>query len=390
MKILVIPSWYPPNGGRFFEELSIALLSQEVSVDVLVNEPVSIKKIFSFLFFSKPKFQKENGINVYRAKILNIPRLTFLNNKRWIKKTYKHYLLYSKQYGHPDIVQAHSCIWAGAVAQKIKAAFSVPYVISEHRSRFIFNSTEAKKLLPEKFYPIIKKSLFYANFITVVSDGLIPKITDIEPSIKNRITNIPNTVDKKDFTLSNAVIEKSSFTWFSLGNLEYVKGFDILLNAFSLLLTQYKKNVFLIIGGKGSEKKNLIALSKKLNLSKNVSFKGKLSRAEVINEMKQADAFVLSSRFEAFGVVYIEALASGLPIVGTNAGGQQSIFSESNGILVNSESPKELFLAMKTIQENNSDYNKQKIRQDALIKYEKSVVAKKYISLFKSILNDKN
>ena len=388
MKILVLPSWYPPKGGRFFQELSEALLKENNSVDVLVNEVSSIKTFRFDSFFNKTVHSNESGLNVYRSTFYNIPKFDFLSNKLWIKQTFKSYVEYAKHAGHPDIIHVHSSIWAGVVAQMINKAFSVPYVITEHRSRFIYNTGEAKKMLPDKFFPYIKKALKSASLITTVSPALNAKLIDIESSVKVKIITIPNTVDVNDFQFSEITEPKNDFIWFSLGNLTHVKGMDILLNAFSEVVKKSKKTIIMRIGGDGPEYNKLFQLRKKLQLEKNVAFLGNLTRKQVIKEMRNSHAFVLPSRFEAFGVVYIEALSCGIPVVGTDAGGQSSIINKDNGYLVESESVEKLTEAMDQMMKNYNSFNKHEIRDFVVSKYEKSVVAKEYCKQFSKIINE--
>lgn len=387
MKILIIPSWYPPNGGHFFQELSESIHQQGHSVDVLVNENISIKKLNLKKAFCNNKLSHENGLKVYRNYFYNIPKSDIINYKLWIKKYFKKYKNYAKQNGHPDIIHVHSTIWGGAVAALINKNFSIPYIITEHRSRFVYNTNEAKRLFKPQYIPDIKEALLHASRITTVTPALNAKLIDIEKSVKNKIISIPNTIDTKLFKPKDN--KNNTFTWFSLGNLEHVKGMDILLKAFSEVNKKYP-DANLNIGGHGSQYNNLQELSEKYNLEKKVSFLGKLAKEEVANQMQNADSFVLATRFEAFGVVFIEALACGTPIIGTKVGGPEYIIDKKNGILVEPENSEALSTAMITLMENYSQYNKKEISRTAANKYDKNIVAKKYCSLFEEVLNESN
>ncbi len=390
MKILVIPSWYPPKSGHFFQELSEALHSENNQVDVLVNTNTSLKKFEYKNLFKKNVFHNESGLYVYRSVFYKIPKLNFLSSKLWVRKTYKLYLKYSKTHGHPDIIHTHSSMWAGVVAEKIHKRFSIPYVISEHRGRFVYNTEESKKLLASKYLPLIQKALKKASLITCVSPALCPKLIDIEPSVKEKLNIIPNTIDSENFTLSTLKHPETEFIWFSLGKLYPVKGFDILLKALKIVKSKSDKNVSLKIGGDGEDYKKLSALKKSLNLDTNVTFLGHLNKKEVISEMQDSHAFVLSSRFEAFGVVFIEANACGLPIVGTNVGGPSYIINKQNGVSVESENPEKLAEGMLFVMENYSKYNKQEIRNMTIKKYDKHHIAKKYCDEFSKIISGEN
>ena len=78
----------------------------------------------------------------------------------------------------------------------------------------------------------------------------------------------------------------------------------------------------------------LEALVQEKALTEQVTFLGSLTREQVRQEVSEADAFVLSSEYETFGVVVIEALALGKPVIATRCGGPESIVVPSVGYLV--------------------------------------------------------
>lgn len=90
---------------------------------------------------------------------------------------------------------------------------------------------------------------------------------------------------------------------------------------FARVLEQYP-DLLLEIGGDGPEKTKLEELVTKLGINKNIKFLGQLTRDEVKNKMnEESSAFVLSSEYETFGVVVVEALALGKPVIATKCGG---------------------------------------------------------------------
>src|SRR5699024_9955006 len=96
----------------------------------------------------------------------------------------------------------------------------------------------------------------------------------------------------------------------------------------------------------GEEKANLLKLVRVLKIEEQVVFLGPLTREQVKEEVSSADAFVLSSKYETFGVVLIEALALGKPVIATKCGGPESIVTPEVGYLVENNSEEELSKAM--------------------------------------------
>jgi glycosyltransferase involved in cell wall biosynthesis len=108
----------------------------------------------------------------------------------------------------------------------------------------------------------------------------------------------------------------------SVGRLVPVKGYDVLLRAAALLVRQRPDARFLLIGD-GPEKTNLQALARQLGLENHVHFAGE--QADVVPFYRAMDLFVSSSHSEGISNVILEALACGVPVVGTEVGGTPEI-----------------------------------------------------------------
>jgi glycosyltransferase involved in cell wall biosynthesis len=117
-------------------------------------------------------------------------------------------------------------------------------------------------------------------------------------------------------------------------------------------------------------------------MSDRVIFRGRLSRTEMQNEMQAANCFVLPSRYEAFGVVLIEAMATGLPVIATRSGGPESIVTPVNGLLVDPENADQLSRAMEHIMIHIGEYQEEKIREGTLQKFGNTSVMEQYNRLF--------
>lgn len=103
--------------------------------------------------------------------------------------------------------------------------------------------------------------------------------------------------------------------------------------------------------------------------------------------MRHSNAFVLASRTETFGVVYIEALSQGLPIIATRCGGPESIVTSDNGLLVPIENIPELTKALLTLYENHVNYDPVRLRQDCLQQFGSRAIAQHLIGTFQKVLN---
>lgn len=148
----------------------------------------------------------------------------------------------------------------------------------------------------------------------------------------------------------------------AMGRLTSQKGFDLLLKAFSLINTKFLDWQLIIIG-EGEERKKLEQLTQKLEIEEQVIMPGLVDNPFPI--LKQCDLFILSSRYEGFGNVIIEAMACGLPVISTDcpSGPGEIITSGDNGILVPNQEIDSLAKAMADLMSNPE--RRQKLSKNA-------------------------
>ncbi|RPF54205.1 glycosyltransferase [Aquisalibacillus elongatus] len=385
MHVFVIPSWYPtkenPIRGVFFKEQSHALQKEGVEVTVLHSDLFSIKKIRNKSLHkgtNKIIYNDEDGLPTYRYDSFNfLPRIPYFQLIKHSKQIRKAYDEAVKKHGKPDVIHAHSCIWGGIVASKIAEKENIPLVITEHSTAF------SRGLIRKYQKPMIKSALNKAKEIIAVGPGLKKELSHYID--ENKIKIIPNIVNTELFkpnTTPNK--EKEYFTFFSVGLLTHKKGMDLLIIAFANAFDE-KENVRLRIGGDGEELNNLKNLAKQLKVDHKISFLGRLDRNQVVDEMQNCDVFALASRHETFGVVYIEALACGKPILATKSGGPDFIVNEENGLLSNVGDINELEGHFKRMYSNYPYYSSDKIRENCINNYSGHVVAKNILAIYSSI-----
>ena len=127
-----------------------------------------------------------------------------------------------------------------------------------------------------------------------------------------------------------------------LATIERWKGIDEVLNILPNLISK-EPNLMLIIIGDGDDKPRLEARVKKIGLSENVIFTGYVSEEKKSAFLHLADAFVMPTRAEGFGFVFLEALASGIPVVASKIdGSREALIGGKLGRLVDPDNPDEL------------------------------------------------
>lgn len=376
LNILIIPSWYSSinssTRGSFFKEHAEALARRGHHVTILYTEVYGIKRLDEYFKNKKIKNYISNNLKVYRSTRMKLPKGDKINIFNMeIQRLFKKFVMNNNKI---DIIHAHSYM-AGFTALNLKEKYGIPFVITEHFTGF------ARKIIPKKHEKYISKQFKSADKIIAVSQGLKEDLSlYIAPE---KIDVIPNMVDIKKFSINNNEAIDKKFRFLSVSYLMYKKGIDILIKAF---YKNFKGNdkVELFIGGDGEEKENLHKLVNDLGLAGQVKFLNALDRDQVIKNMQKCDVFVLPSRFETFGVVFIEALACGKPIIATSTGGPDTIVNEKNGILVKVEDIDGLAKGMKDIRDEYCKYNSFEIREDCIKRFSEESI----IGTLEKIYND--
>lgn len=159
-----------------------------------------------------------------------------------------------------------------------------------------------------------------------------------------KVTVIPNPIpwplpNRESYVLSNATVPDNRKILLAVGRLAHQKGFDLLLYAFTELATDFP-DWDLVIIGEGQDRPQLEALCEQLKLKSRVCLPGRIGNLQ--DWYEHADLFVMSSRFEGFGLVLAESMACGCPAVSfdCDTGPRDIIRQGLDGILV---PPKEGF-----------------------------------------------
>ena len=126
---------------------------------------------------------------------------------------------------------------------------------------------------------------------------------------------------------------------------------------------------------------------KDLGIESKVKFFGKVRREDLPNFLNEGDAFVLPSRYETFGVVYIEALACGLPIIATKCGGPEDFYKEELGYMIDTGDEETLSKAMIKMIENKNKYDSIAMSKCVKNRFSKEVIVKKIEEIYEVILN---
>lgn len=398
MNIFVIPSWYPSNDyptcGQFSLDqveglgeiypsfnFGISLWGQQEEANLLwVKQPIkSIKKLLKFKQ-SEPvqRSISKNTTEIYTPALTWTRKILSGNVKSAIKANLDNLALFQEKNGKVDIIHAHVSFPAGYIAMHLSEKLNVPFIITEHLDPF-----------PTKFFQkrngglsrFIDEPLKKASMVIVEN---IKLLINIKKFGIERITCIPNMVNERLFIPSIKVNANNKLTFLYIGDMIERKGITYLLEA---IVHLKKLAVHFIFCGTGEKLEEYKLQARRLQISDYISWVGYLSRNEIVSKFQLCDVFVLPSISENLGMVLLEAIACGKPVIATKCGGPEAIVNDKNGLLANVGDSTDLAEKIKWMVENYHTFDPKNIREDFLNRFSRPVVSSQIVQLYKEILD---
>ncbi len=240
--------------------------------------------------------------------------------------------------GRADVIVAHTALLDGVIARSIAGRKSVPYVVFVHGEDLYQNSSAEKPSLRAQVRSVLDDAHTVIAVSDVVRDGLLREFPELR-----RVEVLPNGVDTELFTPADRVpAERTEFVEgvtaplcvLSAGHLVTRKAHEFVLRAVAELVGD-GLDIRYTVAGDGPLRATLEALVAELGLVDRVTFSGAYRHEELPAMLRESDLFALPSWDEAFGVVYLEALACGVPVIAASDGGAATFVSEGvDGYLV--------------------------------------------------------
>ncbi len=327
-KILIVNYEFPPlGGGGGVATYDLALeWKKTCQVDVLTSS-----------FLDLRGYENVENINVYRVKILfrkSRDAATFTSMASFVFFGFFTGLSLMRKNKY-DVINTHFAVPTGPLGNVLSKLFRVPNVLSLHGGDIYDPS---KKMSPHKS-PVFKRVV---NYILNKADVLVAQSSNTRDNamqyynVKKEIQIIPlayhppvlPVTDRKKLN-----IDKNEFIVTTVGRVIKRKAIDTAIRAIAGIKD---KNVKLYVMGDGPEKENLQNLAAELKISDRIVFLGFVDDEVKYKYLKVSDIFIMTSLHEGFGIVFMEAMYAGLPIVCTNHGGQVDfLFHEKNALLIN-------------------------------------------------------
>lgn len=375
MKIAHVVCTFPPyKGGIGNVAYEFSKLSQKNKHSVTVFTP-NYNNTSSKLFLE--------GVNIVRLK----PILKYGNG------AFLHQLLFNKL-NKFDIVHLHYPFFGGAEpVWLIKTLNKKSFKLIVHYHMDVKNISTAANFLSIPSNLIFNSLFKKADAITCASIKYIAnsKLSNFYKENKEKFYEIPFGVDiNKFFPLEKKMIGSQVKLLFvgGLDKAHYFKGVDILLKAVSLI---DKDKWSLNIVGNGGLKQKYIENAKKLGILENIKFLSGVDNNELAKIYRNSDLFILPSinQNEAFGIVLLEAMASGLSVIASDLPGVNSVFNEGEqGFFIKPNDVEDLKVKIASFINNKEDILQKgkNSRKLTLEKYDFAKIGVKLDNIYRALL----
>lgn len=387
MKILMLTWEYPPRivGGiaRVVHDLSHRLIKDGHEVTVVTYKEGNT-----------PDFEDDKGVKVYRIGNYMINPNNFID---WIMQMNFNLVAKANEIiakeGNFDVIHAHDWLVAYA-AKTLKNSYGTPIVATIHATEAGRNSgihDETQRYINDTEWMLT----YEASEVIVNSNYMKNELQRLFGLPFEKINVVPNGVNlnlysgiERDYEFRRQYAADNEKIILFVGRLVYEKGIQHLIAAMPKILEKYHDSK-LVIAGKGGMIDELKAQVNAMGISNKVYFTGYLNSKQVVKMYKCADVAVFPSTYEPFGIVALEGMLSGTPVVVSDVGGLNEIVQHrENGMKSYAGNPNSLAdsiisllydpaLCMKVAKNARAkvkaEYNWQKIAQDTHFAYQKAI-----------------
>lgn len=394
--ILYLTRWYPsdtdPMLGLFVRNHAKAAVYAGYQVTVAYVSPAAFRSSGDNFRTSVVTEDRLTEVIVYyRNSGIFSPIIQLIAWVRAIRKALK-------VSGRPALIHAHILTRAGLFARLLSVYYKVPYLITEHWSRYFPENPGYKGGLRKMVTGWVVRN---ASAVTVVSERLYNSM--VKSGLSFKTETLPNVVDTATFHPSQN--KRSRFTFISITCFEEKsKNLKLLIKAASDIAVK-GLDFDLVMVGDGVDKNLIKKYGKELGfniidsspddskiserqslMGRNIYFTGTLTPQDTAEILRQSHCLVLSSNYETFGIVVYEAMSSGLPVISTDVADLAQVIDKESGILIPVKDVDALGNAMETVMKNYGLYDAEKIRNQVIDKCSMKTVSGLIDSLYQKII----
>jgi glycogen synthase len=329
-RVLLLSWEYPPviEGGlaRHVRKLAEALVRQGMTVDVLT------RGVSDAAPDGQPGVDELGGVTIHRVREPGWPR-DLDRFVAWVEQMNDDMLAAGEalaEDAHYDLIHGHDWLVAKASA-KLAERLGVPYVTTIHATEHGRHQGWVQDYPQSHIHSVERWMARRADGLIVCSYYMRGHVADIFDVDERRVTVIPNGIDPRELrpagdlqALRREFAEPHEKLVLFVGRLVYEKGFQLALDALPSVLKGVQ-DVRFLVAGSGTHEAELKEQAQRLGLSDHGSFLGWIGDDVLHSLYRIADLCVVPSIYEPFGLVALEAMASGCPCIVADTGGLREV-----------------------------------------------------------------
>jgi glycosyltransferase involved in cell wall biosynthesis len=401
LRVFVVPSWYPhpraPMLGIFsFEEVmataelhpdwrvAVAVWGQG-EYDFALDRPREWPwRLRRYVRARTGRQELQPNLVEHRRRAATWARQLGGGNLRGVVRAVRSaFEAAAEELGGVDLVHAHVGFPGGFAAMRLREWSGVPYVVTEHWHSY---PPPEFVLRDGRVDDRVLAPLVEADAVIAVSRAQALEI--MAHGVQSPHV-VPPSVDERRFAPGPGP-PTEQIVLATICNMEERKGIDDLLEALRAVVrelsSQERDRLELRLGGGGHRLAEYRRLADTLGVSRWTRWLGPLSRDAVRREMQRCHCFVLPSRRESFGVVYVEAMACGRPVIAARGGGPEEIVTEETGILVNPGDVEGLAKALRRVIRSRCEWDSAVIRNQFLGRFSRPPVIERLERVYRGAL----
>ncbi|MFZ0799686.1 MAG: glycosyltransferase [Terriglobales bacterium] len=246
-----------------------------------------------------------------------------------------------------DVIHAHAALPCGHAAALVSRRLSIPFVVTVH-GLDVFNTCFLGGI-PAAWRRKVSVDVYRAARTVICISGKVHDILRTGTPAETRSIVVYNGVNPSLFSPNPAGLGPFDPEILIVGNLLRGKGHELVLRALGSLRPSFQQLRCRIIG-EGPDRAQFESLARDLGIERQVEFVGRQSRSEVAEAMRRCSVFVLPSRNEGLGCVYLEAMSCGKPVIGCRGQGIDEVIEHGkNGWLIPADGLQELLQGLSVL-----------------------------------------
>jgi len=346
-RVLILSWEYPPivEGGlaRHVRKLAEGLVSQGSDVHVLTRGGGH-----------RPPEEDRHGVIVHRVAEPDFPKNDLDAFIAWVGDMNRDLAAAGERLGDRiefDLVHSHDWLVAPA-AEQLKERFRTPWLVTVHATEHGRHQGWVRKHPQSYIHGVERGMVRRADRVITCSDYMRGHVNQVFRVAKRKISTIPNGIDSLDLEPIQAVDLEQLRARYAhpderlillVGRLVYEKGFHLALEALPQVIRRLG-NVRFVVCGTGTAEAELKAQARELRLTKRGAFIGWTGDDTLHSLYRVADLCVIPSIYEPFGLVALEAMASGCLTLVADTGGLREVVPEDGtaGLRFRARDPRSL------------------------------------------------